>query len=298
MEYLNLGCGSRFHPDWTNIDLVPNDPRIQAHNLRRGIPYPDNTFDAVYHSHLLEHLPRADALKLLQECNRVLTAGGVIRVTVPDLESMVRIYLQALEEAVQGSAHWQANYDWIMLELYDQTVRERSGGEMGAYLARADMPNKEFVLHRVGAEAKSIIDREERQRDKASRKRYQSVLEGMGRFYRIACRWNVFREGWLQLFLGSDYALLKLGRFRRSGELHLWMYDRYSLAQLLRQAGFQNAIQRTAFESAVPNWPDFNLDTDPDGTVYKPDSLYMEAVKPADASPDGSQDRRSCAWTR
>jgi hypothetical protein len=28
-------------------------------------------------------------------------------------------------------------------------------------------------------------------------------------------------------------------------------------------------------------WSQFNLDTEPDGIVYKPDSLYLEVIKPA-----------------
>jgi hypothetical protein len=35
-----------------------------------------------------------------------------------------------------------------------------------------------------------------------------------------------------------------------------------------------------ADESYITNWTSFNLDTEPDGSIYKPDSLYMEAVKP------------------
>jgi hypothetical protein len=59
------------------------------------------------------------------------------------------------------------------------------------------------------------------------------------------------------------------------------MYDRYSLALLLEKYGLENIIQRTAAESYIPDWASFNLDTELDGTVYKPDSLYMEAIKPA-----------------
>jgi hypothetical protein len=59
------------------------------------------------------------------------------------------------------------------------------------------------------------------------------------------------------------------------------MYDRYSLASLLQKCGLGKIVQRTASESYISNWTNFNLDTELDGTVYKPDSLFMEAVKPA-----------------
>jgi hypothetical protein len=57
------------------------------------------------------------------------------------------------------------------------------------------------------------------------------------------------------------------------------MYDRYSLGKILQQMGFTEIIQRQADISYISNWSDFNLDTEPDRTVYKPDSLYMEAIK-------------------
>jgi len=59
------------------------------------------------------------------------------------------------------------------------------------------------------------------------------------------------------------------------------MYDRYSLRLLLQRCGFTEITQRTATESGIPAWTSFHLDTAPDSTVYKPDSLYMEAIKPS-----------------
>jgi hypothetical protein len=78
----------------------------------------------------------------------------------------------------------------------------------------------------------------------------------------------------------EDYRALQIGKFRSQGEIHQWMYDRYSLARLLEQSGFSDAAQKTAFDSAIDNWKEFFLDAGPDGTVHKPDSLFMEAHKP------------------
>jgi hypothetical protein len=76
---------------------------------------------------------------------------------------------------------------------------------------------------------------------------------------------------------GAQYRTL--GQFRLSGEVHQWMYDRFSLPRLLRQAGFQRVTRQTAHTSAIPGWPQYRLDTEPNGAVYKPDSLFMEATK-------------------
>ena len=84
----------------------------------------------------------------------------------------------------------------------------------------------------------------------------------------------------LKLILGKEYRTLQIGRFRQSGEIHQWMYDHYSLSVLLKKCNLTDVIQRSATESYIPDWTRFNLDTEMDGTVYKPDSLFMEAIKP------------------
>jgi hypothetical protein len=88
------------------------------------------------------------------------------------------------------------------------------------------------------------------------------------------------RREWLtRRVLGSDYEMLELGRFRRGGEIHQWMYDQYSLSSLLLETGFRNPTLLGPTESHISNWKDFHLDTDADGQVYKPDSMFMEAFK-------------------
>jgi hypothetical protein len=58
------------------------------------------------------------------------------------------------------------------------------------------------------------------------------------------------------------------------------MYDRFSLARELMAAGFHEPIVRSASESAIPDWTRFCLDAQSDGTINKPDLLFMEATKP------------------
>src|SRR5262245_1221859 len=90
---LNIGCGARFHPAWINLDLAPQHPSILQHDVTLPLPFPAEGFDAVYHAHVLEHLPRERARFCLSECARVLRPGGILRVVVPDLEQIARLYL-------------------------------------------------------------------------------------------------------------------------------------------------------------------------------------------------------------
>jgi len=64
-----------------------------------------------------------------------------------------------------------------------------------------------------------------------------------------------------------------------AGELHRWMYDRYSLGRLLESIGFRNIRQQVASRSEISGWESFHVDTNEDGNPYKPESLYLEATK-------------------
>ena len=103
MNYLNLGCGSRFFDDWVNLDFASTSPHVKAHNLLEGIPFKESSFNVVYHSHVLEHFSKTDAEILIKECYRVLEKNGILRIAVPDLEGIIREYLRNLEASKQGS---------------------------------------------------------------------------------------------------------------------------------------------------------------------------------------------------
>ena len=95
---LNIGCGSRYLHGWENLDFRPVSPEVKPWDLRRRLPYPDGSVDLVYSSHLLEHLSPEQAAALLKDALRVLKPGGVVRMVVPDLETLARGYLEALRE--------------------------------------------------------------------------------------------------------------------------------------------------------------------------------------------------------
>jgi SAM-dependent methyltransferase len=279
-SYVNLGCGKRHHPDWINIDLTSTEPGVIQHDLSQGIPLPDASCEVVYHAAVLEHMRREDALTFLRECHRVLMPGGIIRVGVPDLERLCHLYLSRLQAACDGDEAAAHDYDWIMLELYDQTVREKSGGGMKDFLRRNPLPNDAFVYSRIGEEGRMIINALHNQ----SEPKVNAKTINLGISSRLRRRLGALpgstKRCLLRLLLDSnDMRALEIGRFRMAGEVHQWMYDRYSLARLLREAGFLNPIVQKPASSQIPGWNDYHLDVLPDGGVIKPDLFFMEATK-------------------
>jgi hypothetical protein len=273
MHYVNLGCGARYHPDWINFDVAPCVPAVIACDLSRGIPLPDAHCEVAYHSHVLEHLRREDALPFLRECHRVLKPGGILRVVVPDLEQVCLEYLRQLQAIREGSAAALADYEWITLELLDQLARERAGGGMLDYLQRSPMPNEAYVRSRIGDEVLHAEESLKRNSGSGWRARLRRAAQAARSAYdRLIC---------LSLLRRDAARALSVGRFRLSGEAHQWMYDEHSLSQLLLGAGFLAPVVRTAGASAIPGWRLFLLDVNSEGRASRPESLYIEATKPA-----------------
>lgn len=91
---LHLGSAANLLDGWVNIDLFRPGRRLDLYwDLRRGIPFPAHTVEAIFTEHLFEHLTLDQGIDLMRECRRVLTAGGVLRIGVPDLERYVASYL-------------------------------------------------------------------------------------------------------------------------------------------------------------------------------------------------------------
>ncbi len=260
---LNLGCGSRVHPGWINIDfswraalrrmplvgrlaggeLLPN---YLNHDLRKGIPFGDASVDVTYASHVLEHLWPEDARMALLEMRRVLKPGGTLRLVVPDLEATARDYLAALEAARKPAGDPQAamRYEWNVIWMLDQMVRRRPGGRMLEWLTQnRDTP----------------------------------YVRGMDGIFRELAAIDTTHGG------SALRRLVKRLAGRRdpnkTGEMHRWMYDSYSLELLLAETGFRDIRNIGPLESRIPGWATLNLDSNPDGTPHQPGSVWMEASR-------------------
>ena len=271
---LNVGCGPRIVQGWENIDFASNDPRVLSHNLLEGIPYPDACMDVVYHSHVLEHFTVDDGRALVEECYRVLKPGGILRVVVPDLERMARVYLEELQNAMNGDELAADNRDWMTIEFIDQASRHESGGQMLAYLKQKTIRNWEFVRSRLGHEVVTLRNLVQQTPDSVAAQVTPKQPQERSIIQRIVGR---LKRRPVEHSEISCYE--RVGRFRLGGEVHQWMYDQFSLQQLLQHAGFTDIQVVDAFKSSIQNWKRHEkLDVE-DGTTRKPESLFMEGRK-------------------
>jgi predicted SAM-dependent methyltransferase len=154
---LNLGCGTKTCNDATVINIdwsiylrikrnallrviapyvikgerldrfrkLPSN--VMVHDLSKGIPFPNNSVDVVYHSHVLEHLDRDVARTFLVEIHRVLRPGGIVRVVVPDFERYAKEYVDHLLEC-DRNAREIVNHEEFISRMILQSVRREAYG--------------------------------------------------------------------------------------------------------------------------------------------------------------------------
>lgn len=244
---LNLGCGTRTHPLWNNLDFsiyarLARRPRLAmlgrkaglisdaryerlkgicadviVWDLRNGIPFSDRSFDGVYHSHFLEHLDREVAPAVVRECRRVLKPGGTLRVVVPDLECRILRYCASMDQLNVGHSEVIDEHEMAIGDIFEQVVRT--------------VP--------------------------ATLREQKPLVQAIERFL--------------------------LGTAAARGEVHKWMYDRFTLPAVLTRCGFIGAASTGPVQgSRIEDWAEFHLDNNPDGTPHIQDSLYVEATRPTD----------------
>ena len=81
---LNLGAGGNWSKSgWEVLDHGTKtlfQPRGQAWAL----PYPDETFEIIFSSHMIEHISHYKIEQVICEINRVLKVDGVVRILTPE----------------------------------------------------------------------------------------------------------------------------------------------------------------------------------------------------------------------
>ncbi|MFN0159979.1 MAG: class I SAM-dependent methyltransferase [Burkholderiales bacterium] len=120
MARLHLGCFNCPADGWVNTDVTPHlrvarvpglawllhragrmtaeryaehragvFRRVRYLDATRPWPFADGAFEAIYSSHMLEHLPLRGARLCVAEARRCLRPGGVLRIAVPDLDAHI-----------------------------------------------------------------------------------------------------------------------------------------------------------------------------------------------------------------
>lgn len=89
---VNVGCGYRPLPGWVNVDIARGYADV-VWDIRKGLPFNDQSCAAIFCEHVIEHLSKEDGLNLLREFYRILQPRGVVRISTPDAGRFLRSYV-------------------------------------------------------------------------------------------------------------------------------------------------------------------------------------------------------------
>jgi hypothetical protein len=114
---LHLGCGDRILEGFINVDArkIPGvDVVSDIHNLDM---FEKKTASLIYASHVLEHVGRHEYMGVLKNWYGVLADGGILRISVPDVEKVFEHYhnhkdIRILRGFLYGGQTYKENYHY------------------------------------------------------------------------------------------------------------------------------------------------------------------------------------------
>jgi predicted SAM-dependent methyltransferase len=90
---INLGSGHWKLDDWINVDIDRESQPDVCADLAGGLPFASGVADLMHTEDFIDQLSLDEAAQFLKECHRILGAGGVLRVLMPDLRKLAQLYL-------------------------------------------------------------------------------------------------------------------------------------------------------------------------------------------------------------
>jgi len=93
-RFLEIGPGGRRMPGFETLDVLGGRDVDYVADASKRLPFPDSTFEIVYASHVLEHMPWYEAEAVVREWVRVTKSGGRIEIWVPNALKVCEALLQ------------------------------------------------------------------------------------------------------------------------------------------------------------------------------------------------------------
>lgn len=90
-EQIHFGCGRNYLPGWLNVDIISTGPQNYMYvDLTSRHPFPDQSFQFGFSEDFIEHIDQASSLLFLVEVHRTFRIGGVLRLTFPVLDAVLK----------------------------------------------------------------------------------------------------------------------------------------------------------------------------------------------------------------
>lgn len=95
---LEIGPGEKRIDGFETLNIVKNTNTDYVADASQKLPFNDETFNIVYSSHALEHIPWFKTKDVLIEWIRIIKKGGVLEIWVPDGEKICEAFVKGEKE--------------------------------------------------------------------------------------------------------------------------------------------------------------------------------------------------------
>ena len=103
---LEIGPGNEPIDGFETMNILNGQHIHYIHDISKGLNiFEDNSFDIIYISHLLEHLPWYSLNIILSDIYRVLKPKGTLEVWVPDAYKICKILVEYEESKIVHCLH-------------------------------------------------------------------------------------------------------------------------------------------------------------------------------------------------
>ena len=97
---LHLGSGDYWFDGYINIDVGVYGGTDMLWDITEGLPFQSETVEIIEMYEVLEHLEKDQVSKLLDEFQRLLIDGGMVILSVPDMDELVAKYPEDKEQVI------------------------------------------------------------------------------------------------------------------------------------------------------------------------------------------------------
>jgi len=109
---LHLGCGDYWGDGYLNLDWGVYGGTDMLLDLRKPLPFQSSVVEEIQAHDFVEHFTPEEIGLMLDDWHRVLIEGGRIFVTVPDIGTIMKEYVEKPTEALQAFYGLGSEHRW------------------------------------------------------------------------------------------------------------------------------------------------------------------------------------------
>ena len=155
-RFLEIGPGKKRIPGFETLNIINPKEVDYVCDASKKLPFKDETFDIIYASHILEHIPWYQTENVLKEWVRVLKPRSVLEIWVPDGVKICKTFVEA-EENIANNIHLDG---WYRFNEEQDPCKWASGRifTYGDGTGRRNHPNWHFALFSFRYLAQLLLD--------------------------------------------------------------------------------------------------------------------------------------------